>query len=72
MFHFKPVEDPDMPEPTELTSTTAVKLFDAIDRCMAAAGAGRYRAFNLVTELDKIGLEVRPKPTPPPAEDPRG
>ena len=54
----------------QFTSTSAVKLFEAIDHAMGVAGGGKYRAFLLVTELKKIGLEIRAVELPAEVRDP--
>lgn len=43
---------------SQLTAATAVHLFEAIDRAMERAQGGKFRAFNLVTELRVEGLDV--------------
>ena len=48
-----------------VTGTTALKFLAAIDKAMEEAGAGQYRAFKLLAELESLGLEVTAKEMPP-------
>lgn len=52
-----------------VTGATTLKFLAAIEKAMDEAGAGQYRAFKLLTELDGMGLEITARDMPP--ESPR-
>lgn len=48
-----------------VTGATTLKFLAAIEKAMDEAGAGQYRAFKLLSELDGMGLEITARDMPP-------
>jgi hypothetical protein len=67
-LHFHLVEEPSMTAPP-LTGASALKFLNAIEGCLKEAGGGQNRAFNLIIELDKIGLDIVARDLPPVSAD---
>jgi hypothetical protein len=49
---------PKEPHVSKIDGATALQFFVGIEKAMDEAGGGRYRAFNLVTALRRIGLGI--------------
>lgn len=56
MLNFQPTKDSNVS--TEITSAVAVRFFSDIDAAMEKAQGGKYRAFNLVAEMDALGFDI--------------
>lgn len=55
----------------QIDGATALKFLAGVESAMDAAGGGKYRAFNLVTELQRIGIGLVAVEVPPVAAAPQ-